>query len=70
MRWHLPQGLESELMGLPGDVATHIVGAGFTAPYPERRRIHTHTRPYIVWPYEIWEIAGRYGGRVSLCCYA
>ena len=23
-------------MGLPGDVATHIVGAGLTAPYPER----------------------------------
>ena len=23
-------------MGLPGDVATHIVGAGLTAPYAER----------------------------------
>ena len=29
------QGIESELMELPGDVATHIVGAGFTAPYLE-----------------------------------
>ena len=23
-------------MGMPGDVATHMVGSGFTAPYPKR----------------------------------
>ena len=33
-------------MGLPGDVATHIEVAGFTAPYPERcafTPMSTHT---------------------------
>ena len=33
-------------MGLPGDLATHMEGAGFTAPYPERcsfTPIRTHT---------------------------
>ena len=33
-------------MGLPGDLVTHMEGAGFTAPYPERcafTPIRTHT---------------------------
>ena len=36
------EGLESELMGLPEDVATHIVSAGFTVDGALACAPHSH----------------------------
>ena len=44
----LQQGLETELMGLPGDVATQTAGIDFTAVHSGRgvfTPIPTHTQP-------------------------
>ena len=44
----LQQGLETELMGLPGDVATQAAGVDFTAVHSGRgvfTPIPTHTQP-------------------------
>ena len=54
-------------MGLPGDVATHIEVAGFTAPYPERcafTPINTHIQFMAIR--FLGDRRETYGGRVSI----
>ena len=49
MRWHLPQGLESELMGLARDLLSHGTCVDFTAAHHSTPNVHTHIHPYNVW---------------------
>ena len=57
-------------MGLPGDVATQTVCAGFTVVHPGTREVHTHTYPYFTHTHtflRVREIMGRYFRRDALC---
>ena len=42
-----PKGLESELMGLPRDVVTHIEIAGFTSILPTCSTFTPYSNPYV-----------------------
>ena len=42
-----PKGLESELMGLPRDVDTHIEIAGFTSILPTCSTFTPYSNPYV-----------------------
>ena len=62
----LQQGLETELMELPGDVATQTAGVDFTAVHPGSgvfTPIPTHTSPIHFYG----EISGRSDGRHGSC---
>ena len=68
--WHLPQGLESELMGLARDLLSHGTCADFMAAHHCTRGLHTHTHPYTTHTHTflcVPEIRGRYFGRCATC---
>ena len=70
VRWHLPQGLESELMGLARDLLSHGTCADFMAAHHCTRGLHTHTHPYTTHTHtflRVPEIRGRYFGRCATC---
>ena len=70
VRWHLPQGLESELMGLARDMLSHGTCADFMAAHHCTRGLHTHTHPYATHTHtflRVPEITGRYFGRCATC---